>query len=78
MSLKRICIRKEKLKCPKIPHCPKIPVMTLFFNLDLSLKCYICDLKHVLSSTHYKITSVPNMNFLHKKHKQLELKTIKK
>ena len=29
MSLKRICVRKEKLKCPKIPHCPKIPVVTL-------------------------------------------------
>ena len=29
MSLKRICVRIEKLKCPKIPHCPKIPVMTL-------------------------------------------------
>ena len=29
MSLKRICVRKEELKCPKIPHCPKIPVMTL-------------------------------------------------
>ena len=29
MSLKRICVRKEKLKCPKIPHCPKIPIMTL-------------------------------------------------
>ena len=29
MSLKRICVRKGKLKCPKIPHCPKIPVMTL-------------------------------------------------
>ena len=29
MSLKRICVRIEKLKCPKIPHCPMIPVMTL-------------------------------------------------
>ena len=32
MSLKRICVRIEKLKCPKIPHCPKIPVMTLNFE----------------------------------------------
>ena len=29
MPLKRICVRKENLKCPKIPHCPKIPVVTL-------------------------------------------------
>ena len=32
MSLKRICVRKEKLKCPKIPHCPKIPVMRNFMK----------------------------------------------
>ena len=35
MSLKRICVRKEKLKCPKIPHCPKIPVVTLISSLEL-------------------------------------------
>ena len=29
MSLKGICVRKEEMKCPKIPHCPKISVMTL-------------------------------------------------
>ena len=35
MSLKRICVKKEKMKCPKIPHCPKIPVMTLVRYKDL-------------------------------------------
>ena len=34
MSLKRICVRIEKLKCQKIPHCPKIPVMTLACNYE--------------------------------------------
>ena len=38
MSLKRICVRKEKLKCPKIPHCPKIPVVTLIVKLHSSFK----------------------------------------
>ena len=44
MSLERICVRKEKLKCPKIPHCPKIPVVTLnvhtkqYSSLSIKLK----------------------------------------
>ena len=37
MSLNRICVRKEKLKCPKIPHCPKIPVVTLVSSADHDL-----------------------------------------
>ena len=47
MSLKRICVRKEKLKCPKIPHSPKIPVMTLISKIFADVNHQYMDIYHM-------------------------------
>ena len=63
MSLKRICVRKEMLKCPKIPHCPKIPVVTLVLEEDTVWKC-VFNLVYVHANSKGKDRGLKNQGYM--------------